>query len=68
MTSLGYPLQPIIPQPMLENYFGYGLILTQAVIGLFTTLLIISRFISLMRNAPSSDPVEKRMKEEENAS
>lgn len=67
MTTFGYPLQPVIPQATFENYFGHGLILAQAVIGLFTTLLIISRFISLLRNAPSSDPVEKEMKKEESA-
>ncbi len=68
MTTFGYPLQPTIAQATLENYFGYGLILAQAIIGLFATLLIISRFISLLRDAPSSDLVEKKMKEEEKAS
>jgi hypothetical protein len=68
MTTFGYPLQPMIPQTTLEHYCGHGLILGQAVIGLFATLLIISKFISLLRDAPSSDQVERRMKKEESAS
>jgi hypothetical protein len=60
MTTFGHP-----PQMKFDNYFGYGLTLVQAIIGLFIALLILARFIALLPVAPSSDKVEQKMEEED---
>ena len=44
--------------------FGYVLTMTQAAIGLFMALLILSRFIALFPKAPSDDKAEKFLEDE----
>ena len=60
MTTFGhYP-----PDGIINNDIGYLLTLLQSVIGLFMTLLILSRFIGLLPKVPTSDEVEREMKRE----
>lgn len=49
----------------IASEFGYALTLIQAIIGLFITLLIISKFISLFPRIATSDQVEKEISNEE---
>ena len=63
MTTFGH-----FPESITLTEYGYALTTVQAAIGLFMTLLILARFISLLPRPPTSDPVEQKILEENSRS